>query len=107
MQKNGLIRNMVDFKIYDVTDWTTNNYIHILPNISRSKGNHTRKFGQLVEYTTSNIFPEKSYSNGGGEASYRPFYKKLRLSISMDQHSLKCFEVCLCCMFKSNSIKIY
>ena len=98
---------MVDFKIYDVTDWTTNNYIHILSNISRSKGNHTRKFGQLVEYTTSNIFPEKSYSNGGGEASYRPFYKKLRLSISMDQHSLKCFEVCLCCMFKSNSIKIY
>ena len=30
---------LVNFKTYDVTDWTTNNYnIHILPNISRSKG---------------------------------------------------------------------
>ena len=24
--------------------------IHIMPNISRSKGNQTMKFGQLVEY---------------------------------------------------------
>ena len=24
--------------------------IHILPNISQSKGNHTIKFGQLLEY---------------------------------------------------------
>ena len=26
------------------------NTIHILPNISRSKGNQTTKFGQLIEY---------------------------------------------------------
>ena len=26
------------------------NTIHILPNISRSKGNQTKKFGQLIEY---------------------------------------------------------
>ena len=30
--------------------------IHILPNISQSKGNHTMKFGQLVEYNKINIF---------------------------------------------------
>ena len=24
--------------------------LHILPNISRSKGNHTMKFGQVIEY---------------------------------------------------------
>ena len=29
--------------------------IHILPNISRSKGNKTMNFGQLVEYNKINI----------------------------------------------------
>ena len=33
--------------------------IHILPNISQSKGNQTRKFGQLIEYTKRNIFLQK------------------------------------------------
>ena len=41
--------------------------IHILPNISRSKGNQTMKFGQLVEYQMRNIFLEKSYTKCGGE----------------------------------------
>ena len=30
--------------------------IHILPNISYNKGNHTIKFGQFIEYNASNIF---------------------------------------------------
>ena len=30
--------------------------IHVLPNISRSKGNQTMKFGQLIEYNTRSIF---------------------------------------------------
>ena len=30
--------------------------IHILPNISRSKGNETMKFGQLIEYKKRNFF---------------------------------------------------
>ena len=30
--------------------------MHILPNISQSKGNQTIKFGQLVEYNKINIF---------------------------------------------------
>ena len=40
--------NKVNFKIYDVTDGTTNNY-NTLPNMSRSKGNQTMKFGLLIE----------------------------------------------------------
>ena len=32
------------------------NVIHILPNISESKGNQTTKFGQLIEYNNRNIF---------------------------------------------------
>ena len=59
--------------------------IHVLPNISRSKGNQILKFGQLIEYNTRNIFLEKSYTKCGGETCTRPFSKKLKLNISLDQ----------------------
>ena len=61
--------------------------IHILSNISRSKGNQTMKLGQLIKCKMRNIFLEKSYTKSGGEASPRPFYKKLKLSMSLDQES--------------------
>ena len=48
---------------------------HILPNISRSKGNQTMKFGQLIDCNIRNIFLEKSYTKCGGETSPRPFLK--------------------------------
>ena len=35
--------------------------IHILPNISRSKNNQTRKIGKLIEYNVRNTVREKSY----------------------------------------------
>ena len=50
--------------------------IHILPNISRSKGSQTMKFGQLIEYKMKNIFLEKSYAKCGGETSRGPFSGK-------------------------------
>ena len=40
--------------------------IYILPNISRSKGNQTMRFGQLIEYNMRNIFVGKSYTKCGG-----------------------------------------
>ena len=40
--------------------------IHILPNISRTKGNQTMKFGQSIEYNMGNIFLEKPYTKRGG-----------------------------------------
>ena len=61
--------------------------IYTLPNISRSKGNQTMKFGQLITYNMRNIFLEKSYTKCGGEASPRPFDKKTKLSISLDHQS--------------------
>ena len=57
--------------------------IHILPNISRSKGNRTMKFGWLIEYNMRNIFHEKSYAKCGEETSHRLFSGKL--SMSLDQ----------------------
>ena len=34
--------------------------IHILPNISKSKGNQAMEFVQLIEYNVRNIFLQKS-----------------------------------------------
>ena len=33
--------------------------IHILPNISQSKGNQTMKVGQIIDYNKRNIFLQK------------------------------------------------
>ena len=43
--------------------------IHILPNISRSKGNQTMKLSQPEEYNMTSIFLEKSYKQRNGETS--------------------------------------
>ena len=45
------------------------------------------KFGQLTEYNMRNIFLEKSCAKCGGEVGPRPFYKKSKLNISLDQQS--------------------
>ena len=57
----------------------------MLPNMSRSKVIQTIKFGQLIEYDMRTIFLEKSYKKCGGETIPRPFSKKSKLSIPMDQ----------------------
>ena len=44
--------------------------IHILTNISESKGNQTMKFGQLIECNMRNIFIEKSSTKYGGVISF-------------------------------------
>ena len=70
---------MVNFKIYDVTDWTTNNYNTYIAHILRSNGNQAMKFGQLAEYNMKNIFLEKSHTKCGGKASPKPFSKKPKI----------------------------
>ena len=59
--------------------------IHIFPNISRSKGNQTMKFPQLIEYNMRELFYEKSYEKYGRETSPRPFSEKFKLTTSQDQ----------------------
>ena len=59
----------------------------MLPNISKSKGNQTMKFGQLIEYNMRNIFLEKAYTKCGGETIPRIFSK-----------NWKFYAVCLYCM---------
>ena len=61
--------------------------MHILPNISRSKGNQAMKFGQLIEYNMRNIFVEKSYTKCSRKTIPRPpLSKKSKLRISPDQY---------------------
>ena len=59
--------------------------IHILINIPRSKDNQAVEFGQLIEYDMRNILLEKSYIKCSGETISRPFSKKSKLSLSLDQ----------------------
>ena len=65
--------------------------IHILTNISRSNDNQRMKPSQLVELNLRNfemsLFLEKSYTKCIEETILRPFSKKSKLSISLDQYS--------------------
>ena len=47
------LKDKVNFRFYDVAV-----AIHILPNMSGSKGSQTRKFDQLIECNMRNIFLE-------------------------------------------------
>ena len=58
---------------------------HILTNISRSKDNQAMKFGQLIEYNMKNIFLDQPYTKCGGKTIPRPFLRKSKLSIPLDQ----------------------
>ena len=49
--------------------------IFILPNISRSKGNKTMKFGQLIESNVRNVFLKNLAENEADrETSSRPLF---------------------------------
>ena len=49
-------KDKVNFKIYDITTWWTNNF-NILTSISRSKSNQAMKFVQREKHFSSNIIP--------------------------------------------------
>ena len=49
--------------------------IHILPNISRSKGNETMKFGQLIEYNMRMTFEINHTQNVVKKPFPDPFLK--------------------------------
>ena len=53
------------------------------------------KFGQLIEYNMRNIFLVKSYIKYGGESIHKPFSKRPKLSISLDQQSKVLYSLLL------------
>ena len=48
--------------------------LHILPSISRSKGNQAMKFGQFIECNKRNIFLQKTWRKWGRETSSSPLF---------------------------------
>ena len=59
----------VNFKIYDVADWETNNYNKYIAQYFKT----VIKFGLSIEV---NVFHEESCTKCDEEAGPRPFYKK-------------------------------
>ena len=64
------------------------------------------KFGQLIEYNMSNISLEKSHAKCGGETSPRPFSKKSKSNISLNQLSKFLYRLFLL-YAKLRAIEIY
>ena len=56
-------------------------------NMSRSKGNQAIKFCQLIEHNMRNNFFKKSHRKWGRKPIPKPFSKKSKLSISLDEYS--------------------
>ena len=74
-RKNGLIRKIrLTSKFMTSQPGLQTIAIHILPNISQSKGNQTMKFGQLIEYNKRNIFLQKLCGKWSRETSSRPLF---------------------------------
>ena len=73
--------------------------IHILPNMSRSKGNQAMETGQLIEHNENIFFLEKTYIQCGGQTFARSFFP---LNISLDQQSK--LSILLCVTFRAKKI---
>ena len=51
----------VNFEIYDVAEWTPNNYnAHLTQYFGKQRQNQAMEFGQLIEYNVRNNFLQKS-----------------------------------------------
>ena len=91
----------VDFKIYDVFCWETNN---CNTHVSRSKGNQTMKFDQLIEYNLRNIYLEELNKNRMEILVPNPFLKHQNWAY-LWINSLKFCTICFYCMSKLRTTK--
>ena len=53
---------LIKYNKRNITTWLQTIAIHILTEISRTKGNQTMKPGQLIKYNKRNIFFFKNYA---------------------------------------------
>ena len=75
------MKDEINFKLYESQPGKQTITIHIMPNISRSKGNKALKFGQLIKHNMRNIFLEKLYAKYSGETIPSYFSKKSKVRI--------------------------
>ena len=76
-------KDRVNFRLYDIKAWLTNNGNKY--DIDNGNKYETMTFAQLVECNMRKNFLEKSYQTCGGESSPRLFSEKLKLSTSFNQ----------------------
>ena len=92
--KNGLIR-----KIRLISKFMKQlNAIHILPNISRSKGVQKMKFGALIEHNMRNIFFWKCHTQNLVEKLFPDSFLKNQIWLYLWIISLKIYIICYYCM---------
>ena len=91
--KNNLIR-----KIRLISKFMTSQpAINILLNISRSKGNHTMKPSQVIEYNMRNILL-KNYTQNVVEKLFPDIFLNSQNGVYLQINSLKFYTVSLYCM---------
>ena len=81
------MKDEANFKIYEVTPGKQTTAKLILSNISQIKGSQTMTYCKFIEHNMRNIFLKKSFTKCGGETITRPYPKKSKLSISLDEQS--------------------
>ena len=78
-------KDKVNFKFYDVTAWLTNTCnAHIDQYLEKKKESDNESWS-ISRSKMRSIYLEKSYTKCGWETSPRPFFKKSKLSISLNQ----------------------
>ena len=90
----------VNFKIYDIKTWKQIITIHILPNISRNKGNQTMKIDQLIKYNMWHILLKNHTQNVMEKLVPDTFLKNLDWAY-LWVNSLKFHAVCFYCVSMS------
>ena len=108
MQKNGLYRkiwSISKFKMSQPGKQTIT--MHILPNISRSKGNKAIEFRRLIKYNIRNFFVLKNLTQNVVEKLIpETLFENSKLSISLYQYSKVLFFL-VSLYAKLSAIKIY
>ena len=74
MQKNGLTLLISKFLTLQPGKQTVT--MHVMLNMSKSKGNQRIKFGEVIECNMRNVFLKKSYTKYGEGTIHRSFLKK-------------------------------
>ena len=97
-------RAKANFKLYDITDWETNNYNKHIAQHLKKCWQPESEICQLIEYNMRNIFLENHTQGVVEKLIPDALMKKLKLSISLDQHFSMLYS-----LFKSkaSSTKIY
>ena len=80
--------------------------IHVLPNISRSKGNQAMKFGQLIDAKWE-IFSLKNHTQNLMKKLVPDLFIKNWNWACLWINSIKFYAICFCHMSKSRTTKIY